>query len=330
MSVTKQPAGRGAVVEVAGVSQYAGRRRILQDFWCTINRNESLALLGPNGAGKTTVLEIVLGLRKPSSGRVRIVGVDPTSRKGSWQPHVGAALQSASVSKDLRVRQAVELHASYHTTPWDARGLLVALDLSGVAEGRVEKLSGGESRKLELAIALVGQPKLLVLDEPTATLDPIAQRTAWKLIGMMQKRGASVLLATQSFAEAEALSEHVAILVDGRVERRMSADEWTNKGSPRLHFTLGETVLAAQMPPRLRAAPAGDGGFCAQTPDINGALLSLASWASFHGVSITDVYVRKPCLKEIYLDTLLSAEDRTRGASVDCSGCIDFDYATYR
>jgi ABC-2 type transport system ATP-binding protein len=205
------------VVEVARLRKAYGERVAVRDISFAVAEGEIFGLLGPNGAGKTTTVECVAGLRRPDGGSVRVLGHDPIRDRAAVTARLGVQLQDSQLQPSLRVREALELFASFYPRPADTGELLDALGLAGQADTRFGKLSGGQRQRLSIALALVGQPRVAILDELTTGLDPAARRDTWELIASVRDRGVTILLVTHFMAEAERLCDRVAVIDAGRV-----------------------------------------------------------------------------------------------------------------
>ena len=182
-----------------------------------VHRGECVALLGPNGAGKTTTTEILEGFRRRDAGEVQVLGVDPAHGGLDWKARLGIVLQTASDLKELRVREAVTHFAAYYPRPADADEVIAAVGLADKRAARVRELSGGQRRRLDVALGIIGQPEVLFLDEPTTGFDPEARRQFWTLIEDLKARGVTILLTTHYLDEAERLADRVAIIAAGAV-----------------------------------------------------------------------------------------------------------------
>lgn len=265
-----------------------------------------LALLGPNGAGKTTVVEILAGLRERTSGEVRVVGVDPGKRDSMPQLRrsLGLVLQHTGHYRYLTVRETVSLHRSFHPDPLDVAEVLDLVGLTGKEHARVRQLSGGQQRRLDVATALVGRPRVVFLDEPTTGFDPAARRRAWDVIGALVDLGTSVLLTTHYMEEAEHLADDVVVLGD--------AGSIVGQGAPAeigRSLRLG-TVIRAKMPfgitpndlpEEIRDGLVAPGRFELSVQEPAPALAALCSWALARGMQLEDLDVRAPRLEDSYL-----------------------------
>jgi ABC-2 type transport system ATP-binding protein len=265
-----------------------------------IRRGEIFALLGPNGAGKTTTVEILEGYRSRDSGEVTVLGVDPARQRARLKPRVGIVLQSVGVEQYLTVRESVTMYAGYYPHPRPVDEVIGLVGLEGKRDSRVVKLSGGQKRRLDVAVALVGNPELLFLDEPTTGFDPSARHEAWDVIKNLAELGKTVLLTTHYMDEAQYLADRVAVIAAGRI---------VAEGAP---ATLGDRELAkARVRYRLPAhttPPSGLAGSARPdsfteftTDDITRALHTLTGWAIENGVGLDGLEVSRPSLEDVYL-----------------------------
>ncbi|WP_433359724.1 ABC transporter ATP-binding protein [Actinoplanes sp. CA-142083] len=207
-----------AAIEVSGLHMRYGDRDVLHDVAFRVEPGEVVALLGPNGAGKTTTIEILEGFRARSAGDVKVLGQDPSSAGEQWRARVGVVLQSWRDHGKWRVRELLAQLAAYYPTPWDPDDLIAAVGLAGHARQRVATLSGGQRRRLDVAIGLAGRPELLFLDEPTAGFDPSARRDFHGLVReIVATAGTTVLLTTHDLDEAERLAGRILVLDGGRI-----------------------------------------------------------------------------------------------------------------
>jgi ABC-2 type transport system ATP-binding protein len=205
------------VIEVDHLhKQYRGRVAV-DDLSFTVERGEIFGILGPNGAGKTTTVEIIEGLRTPDAGTARVLGLDPRRDRAELRRRVGAQLQESELPEKLKVWEALELYGSFYDRPADAKRLLEDLGLADQRNTRYGKLSGGQRQRLSIALALVGNPELAILDELTTGLDPNARRDTWELIEQIRDRGVTVVLVTHFMEEAERLADRVALIDGGRL-----------------------------------------------------------------------------------------------------------------
>ncbi|MFE9097972.1 ABC transporter ATP-binding protein [Streptomyces sp. NPDC007264] len=297
-------------IRVRGLRKSYGTFEAVRGLDLTVRRGEVFAFLGPNGAGKTTTVEILEGNRHRSGGDVRVLGVDPARPTAAWRARVGLVLQSSRMPPELTVRELVARHAGYYPAPRDVDETIELIGLAGERHCRVGRLSGGQQRRLDVALALVGDPELVFLDEPTTGFDPAARRQAWSLIEAVRELGKTVFLTTHYMDEAEALADRVAIVVRGQV---------VALGPP---ATLGgrETMPCEirfrrpeGMDPALLdgATPAEVGRpVTLRTADPVGRLGPLMDWARARGTGLPGLEVRRPSLEDIYLAVTEEHTDR--------------------
>jgi ABC-2 type transport system ATP-binding protein len=205
------------VIEVRGLHKEYGDTVAVDDVSFTVSEGEIFGILGPNGAGKTTTVECVEGLRKPDRGELRVLGLDPLRDRAELTQLIGAQLQESQLPAKLRVAEALDLYSSFYRAPADWRSLLEALGLAGKSDTPFRKLSGGQKQRLSIALALVGSPRIAVLDELTTGLDPQARRDTWELIESIRDRGVTIVLVSHFMEEAERLCDRVALIDKGRV-----------------------------------------------------------------------------------------------------------------
>ncbi|MDX3383161.1 ABC transporter ATP-binding protein [Streptomyces niveiscabiei] len=205
------------VIEVTDLRKTYGAHRAVDGVSFAVEEGEIFGVLGPNGAGKTTTVECVEGLRVPDGGRVRVAGLDPVAEHEKVAQLLGAQLQQSELQAKLTVREALELYASFYTRPADWRPLAERLGLAGKLTTRFAKLSGGQQQRLFIALALIGNPRVVVLDELTTGLDPRARRDTWELIEDIRANGVTVLLVTHFMEEAQRLCDRIAVIDKGRV-----------------------------------------------------------------------------------------------------------------
>jgi ABC-2 type transport system ATP-binding protein len=304
-----------AVVEVRGlVARYGtGGRAVtaVDGVDLEVERGEVLALLGPNGAGKTTTLACIEGHRAADDGHVRVLGLDPVADGPALRRRVGVLPQGFGLYPHVRVGEAVRTFAAFHADPEDPDALLAALDLERLARARVRTLSGGERQRLGLALALVGRPELLLLDEPTAGLDPVARRRTWELLRARTAAGATVLVTTHLLDEAADVADRVAVIDRGRLRALGTAAELTGGDAARTRLRLGPAEVAAPVAAAVAAALADALGVAATT-DASGTvevavpadarlLAALAPVLAAHGAVVVDLRAGARSLEEVYL-----------------------------
>ncbi|GAA1966779.1 ABC transporter ATP-binding protein [Kitasatospora viridis] len=280
----------------------------------SVQRGELFALLGTNGAGKTSTMELIEGLARPTGGTVRVLGHDPHRERAVLRPRIGIMLQEGGFPGDLTVAETVRGWAGTSSRPRPAAEVIELVGLTDRAAVRVKQLSGGEKRRLDLAVALVGRPEVLFLDEPTTGLDPQARAAVWQLVRELRAAGTTVLLTTHYLEEAEELADRLAILHHGRVVTQGTVAEVIADRPARIGFELPE-----QPAPPLLALPQAEVGFqgrqvTIRTRDLQGTLTELLLWAEHQGVRLTGLDARSASLEEAFLAIAAEAQpDRAAG-----------------
>lgn len=206
-----------SIIEVSGLRKAYGAKLAVEDVSFDVREGEIFGVLGPNGAGKTTTVECVLGLRTPDAGRIRVAGLDPGTQRQELTQVLGAQLQEGELPPKITVREVLELYAAFYPAPADWRPLAERLGLGARLTSRFAKLSGGQKQRLLIALALIGNPRVVVLDELTTGLDPRARRDTWQLIEELRDSGVTILLVTHFMAEAQRLCDRLAVVNAGRV-----------------------------------------------------------------------------------------------------------------
>ena len=288
-------------IEVRGLRKSYGDVEAVRGIDLTVRSGEVFALLGPNGAGKTTTVEILEGFRQRSGGEVSVLGHDPTTAGPEFRARIGIVLQSTGVDPYLTVRETVDLYGGYYPNPRPADEVVDLVGLSEKRDTRVLKLSGGQQRRLDVAIALAGDPELLFLDEPTTGFDPGARRNAWEIVRNLASLRKTVFLTTHYMDEAQSLANRVAVISNGVI---------VAEGPP---STLGDRHLAAtvmrfRLPVGVSNVPdwgqvsGSDGTFELTTDDPTRTLHDITGWALDRGIALEALDVSRPTLEDVYLE----------------------------
>jgi ABC-2 type transport system ATP-binding protein len=293
------------VISAKGLRKSYGEFEAIRGIDLEISSGEVFAFLGPNGAGKTTTVEILEGYRDRSAGEVSVLGADPAKITREWRERVGVVLQECRLTPELTVREAVAQYAGYYPSPRDVDETVGVVGLAEKAETRTSKLSGGQQRRLDVALALVGDPELLFLDEPTTGFDPLARRQAWEVIGSLRDLGKTIFLTTHYMDEAQALADRVAILAAGRIVAEGPPDQLGGRGdrATRVSFRLPEGLAAGELPAGVLDSATIDGVEVSFGVDDPVPLLrALTAWAEQHDTRLPGLEVRPPSLEDIYLE----------------------------
>jgi ABC-2 type transport system ATP-binding protein len=295
-----------AVIEVSGLRMSYGGVEAVRGIDLEVRRGEIFTFLGPNGAGKTTTVEILEGHRRRTGGDVRVLGIDPQHADGRWRARVGVVLQSSRVEQDLTVRECLDLYAGYYPAPRSVSEVIKLVGLSDKANARGKQLSGGQQRRMDVALALIGDPELVFMDEPTTGFDPSARRTAWEMIIGLRELGKTIFLTTHYMDEAEALADRIAVLRAGRIvaEGTPASLGGRDRAAYQISFTLPDGVAADVLPVRGALVRAHDASarVVIETGEVMATLHSLSGWAVERGLDIADLRVHRPTLEDIYLE----------------------------
>jgi ABC-2 type transport system ATP-binding protein len=265
-----------------------------------VDVGEVFALLGPNGAGKTTTVEILEGFRARSAGDALVLGHDPGRHDEALRRRIGIVLQSTGVDPYLTVRETVEMYSGYYPAPRPAGEVIDLVGLDQKRDTRVLKLSGGQQRRLDVAIALAGDPELLFLDEPTTGFDPTARRAAWEIVRDLTTLGKTVFLTTHFMDEAQYLADRVAVITRGRIVAE--GPPATLAGRDRMLARVAFRVAEPDGLPSLGQVPDGEGGWELRVDDPTRVLHELTGWALDHGVTFEALDVTRPSLEDVYLE----------------------------
>ena len=291
-----------AAIEIKDLRKSYGSLEAVRGLSLVVDQGEVFALLGPNGAGKTTTVEILEGHRARDAGSVSVLGSDPATGGTRFKERIGIVLQEAAVEPYLTVTEAIEMYGGYYPAPRPVDEVIEIVGLQDKSDTRVNKLSGGQQRRLDVGIGLAGDPDLLFLDEPTTGFDPSARRAAWDMVRNLRSLGKTVFLTTHYMEEAQALADHVAIISGGRV---------VAEGTP-AELITGSEITSSQIIFRLDGAsrlPDGLAELATETSSgteivttrATEVLHELTSWALDNGVALRELQVTRPTLEDVYL-----------------------------
>ena len=297
----------GAAIIVEQLAKSYAERPAVRDVSFAVQRGEIFALLGPNGAGKTTTVEILEGYRTLDGGTVRVLGLDPRRDAAQLKPQIGVMLQQDGVYPTLRAREVLQLFAQFFAAPEDPDRLLGLVGLTDAASTRTRQLSGGQKRRLALALALVGRPRLLFLDEPTTGMDPQARRATWEILRGLQEQGTTILLTTHFMDEAERLADRIAILDHGTLlaldtPAGLTRGQSTTTTEVRFSAPPGLDIAALGALPSARGAHSeAPGLYAVETGDAPSLLVELTQWLRDAQAPLTELRVGRSSLEEVFL-----------------------------
>ena len=299
--------GSALAIEVSGLTKSYGDVLAVRGIDLQIRAGEIFALLGPNGAGKTTTVEILEGYRHRDGGTATVLGFDPGRQRQRLKPRIGIVLQSSGVDRYLTVAETIAMYSSYYPHPRPVDEVIGVVGLQEKRDARVIKLSGGQQRRLDVAIALAGNPDLLFLDEPTTGFDPSARHEAWDVIKGLAALGKTVLLTTHYMDEAQYLADRVAVIAAGRIVAEgppaTLGDRQRARATVRYRLPSGISPLAGF------GGPPGPDGFTKFVPDdLTSALSQLTGWAIGQRISLDGLDIVRPSLEDVYLALTGSAE----------------------
>ena len=296
-----------AAIQIEGLRKSYGDTVAVRGLDLTVEEGEILALLGPNGAGKTTIVEILEGFRPRDAGSVSVLGIDPASGGRAFRARVGIVLQSSGIDQFLTVREVLQLYAGYYPRSRDIDETLAVVGLGEKAGSRVRTLSGGQQRRVDLALGLVGDPELIFLDEPTTGFDPGARRGAWEVVSGLRQLGKTILLTTHYMDEAQHLADRVAVMAKGELVALGPPDQLGGRdtGRARIRFMVPDGLSATDLP--VPTAPDGE-GVVIDTDTPVPILHQLSGWALDRNLDLSGLTVSRPSLEDVYLELTASDE----------------------
>jgi ABC-2 type transport system ATP-binding protein len=303
MASPERPADQSGplAIDVRGLVKSYGGVHAVQGIDLQVRSGEIFALLGPNGAGKTTTVEILEGYRTRDDGTATVLGFDPGRQRQPLKSRIGIVLQSSGVDRYLTVAETIAMYSSYYPHPRPVDEVIGLVGLGEKRNVRVIKLSGGQQRRLDVAIALAGNPDLLFLDEPTTGFDPSARHEAWDVIKSLAALGKTVLLTTHYMDEAQYLADRVAVIAAGRIVAEGPPATIGNRERvrARVRYRLPDGMSP---PPGLGGPPGADGHTEFVPDDLTRALSQLTGWAIEKGISLDELDIIRPSLEDVYLE----------------------------
>jgi ABC-2 type transport system ATP-binding protein len=294
-----------AAITVQGLRKRYGENEVLRGLDFEVEANEVFGFLGPNGAGKTTTIEILEGYRERSGGEVSVLGADPGRPTRAWRERIGLVLQQCELNPLLTVRETLELFSSFYRSPRPVSETVGLVGLGDRRDSRVAALSGGQRRRLDVAVALIGDPELLFLDEPTTGFDPSARRGAWNMVERLKELGKTIFLTTHYMDEAQHLSDRVAILRDGAIVAIGAPSELAARGAPEtvVSFRLANGTPIAALRANVNAhLETADGFVSLRATNPQRTLYELTSWAEREGVELIGLQANRPRLEDVFLE----------------------------
>ena len=287
-------------IEVAGLVKSYGDLRAVNGVDLNIVAGEVFALLGPNGAGKSTTVEILEGHRTATAGTVRVLGMDPETGGRAYRERIGIVLQETAIEKELMVREAIDIYGAMYPRRRPTGELIEMVGLQEKADARIKTLSGGQRRRLELALGIVGDPEVIFLDEPTTGFDPSGRRQAWTIIDNLRSLGRTILLTTHYMDEAQALSDRVAVIRSGQIVAEGTPE--TIGGRHNAEIEIGFALPPGTAPPGLGEIRLDSGRYRLTAEDATRLLHRLTGWAIENDVELGSLTVERPSLEDIYLE----------------------------
>jgi ABC-2 type transport system ATP-binding protein len=290
------------VIEVRDLVKYYDDVRAVDGIDLSVEAGEVFAILGPNGAGKSTTVEILEGYRSQTSGSVSVLGYDPAKAQRAYKERIGIVLQETAIEEQLTVAEAIDTYGSMYPNRRPTGELIELVGLGEKTDARIRTLSGGQRRRLELALGIVGDPEVIFLDEPTTGFDPSARRHAWSIVENLTSLGKTVLLTTHYMDEAQFLADRVAVMARGKIVAEGPPDTLGGRANAGTLITFNAGVQSLEGLPAADSSVAENGGVTVHTKDPTRDLYRITGWAIDHGVDLNALSVSQPSLEDIYLE----------------------------
>jgi ABC-2 type transport system ATP-binding protein len=290
-------------IRVSGLRKRYGDVEAVRGIDFEVTAGECFALLGPNGAGKTTTVEILEGYREPSAGTVEVLGLDPHRGGAAFRERIGIVLQQAGVEIELTVEESLGYYRRLYPRSRDVGEVIDLVGLGEKRKSRIKTLSGGQRRRLDLALGLIGDPDLLFLDEPTTGFDPGARHRSWDLIDSLRSLGKTILLTTHYMEEAQKLADRVAVIVAGRIVAQGAPSSLGGREAAEavISFRLPDGVTVGDLPGALPAPSLDNGVVSLRSAEPTAVLHTLTGWAVARGTELPALAVARPSLEDVYL-----------------------------
>ncbi|RLE12426.1 MAG: ABC transporter ATP-binding protein [Actinobacteria bacterium] len=291
-----------SVIEVKQLVKHYGDVRAVDGVDLSVSAGEVFALLGPNGAGKSTAVEILEGYRSKTSGSVSVLGHDPAKAGRAYRERIGIVLQETAVEEQLTVEEAIDLYGSMYPNRRRTGELIELVGLEEKTNSRIKTLSGGQRRRLELALGIVGDPELIFLDEPTTGFDPSARRQAWSIVENLTSLGKTVLLTTHYMDEAQYLADRVAVIARGKIVAEGTPDTLGGRETAKTLITFQSNDQSIDGLPSDDVSLSENGRVTVRSANPTSDLYRITGWAIDHGVELAGLSVSRPSLEDVYLE----------------------------
>lgn len=301
------------VVKVKKLTMKYGNKLAVNNISFDVIKGEVLAILGPNGAGKTSTIEMLEGYHKPTSGYIRVLGQEPIKANCSWRSEVGMVLQSTSLDEELTVKEVLTMYERLYSNPLSTREVLELVGLSGNENVRVGRLSGGQQRRLDVALGIIGRPKLLFLDEPTTGFDPVARRESWQMVKQLCNQGITVILTTHYMDEAKFLADRIMVFVNGKIVANAQPELLGGSLSKQslIGFDVSQKEALNSLPEDIRRNLVLNGANVSLlTEHVNQVMSNLIQWSNKHELELKNLTITKRSLEDIYLQLVQSKKPK--------------------